>query len=78
MLKFLQKLLFATSNIQSDFDLHYGAHCHWKHEVYSKFNVSNIHEVLNAEPSIDHENYYEKKWKRLFEFEFRSNKFLHF
>ena len=58
MLKFLQKFLFAKSNIQSDFDLHYGAHCHWKHEVYAKFNVSNIHEVLNAEPSIDHENYY--------------------
>ncbi len=38
--------------------LHYGAHCHWRDQVYSDFKVNSINEVLNIEPSIDHTDYH--------------------
>jgi hypothetical protein len=52
-------LAFLPSpNIESEWNLHYGAHSHWKKEVYSKFNVTDINQVLNVEPAIDHEDHY--------------------
>lgn len=50
--------LFASRNLNEEWNLHYGAHHHWRDLVYKKFNVQNIHEVLNVEPSIDHKDYY--------------------
>lgn len=35
-----------------------GAHQYWKEVVYSQFDVDSIKAVLNVEPAIDHEDYY--------------------
>jgi hypothetical protein len=50
--------LLSTQNIHPEWNLHYGAHCHWRNDVYTKFDCKNVHEVLNKEPAIDHENVY--------------------
>lgn len=57
MLKMLRNL-FITTHLQLEWDLHYGSHCYWKEQVYLIFGVHSMKEVLNVEPSIDHEEYY--------------------
>jgi hypothetical protein len=48
----------AQVNLRQEWDLHFGAHCHWRDEVFKSFNVSDIRGVLNAEPPIDDEDFY--------------------
>jgi hypothetical protein len=50
--------LFTAQNVNQEWNGLYGAHCHWKDDVYNKFNAKNIHEILNVEPAIDHDDYY--------------------
>jgi hypothetical protein len=50
--------LFTAQNVNKEWNVHYGAHCHWRNDVYNKFNCKNIHEILNVEPAIDHDDYY--------------------
>ncbi len=50
--------LFAINSVESEWNLHYGAHCYWRDQTYSMFNVTTIKQILNIEPSIDHEDYY--------------------
>jgi hypothetical protein len=49
---------FSQTELKSNWDLHYGAHCHWREDVFQKFNVTNMREVLNVEPAIDDISHY--------------------
>lgn len=54
LLFFIASLSNASKNIYDEWYLHYGAHCHWRDVIYSKFNISSIDEVLNADnPSVN-------------------------
>lgn len=46
------------NQLSIEWSLHYGAHCHWRDKVFADFNVTTIPQVLNVEPSIDHEEFY--------------------
>jgi hypothetical protein len=51
--------LFTGNLVISSLQLtHIPAHAYWKKEVFQRFHVSSIEELLNVEPSIDHTSYY--------------------
>ncbi len=50
--------IFLTRNVTKEWNMHQATHLHYRNDVYTKFHVSNIKEVLNLEPSIDHEDVY--------------------
>ena len=63
---------FSSTNIPTMWNIHFGAHQYWKSQVYQSFNISNIKEVLNVEPAIDHEDYYNATIPEYFKSQYKT------
>lgn len=59
VLSYLLSLVHQPNpDLDAEWDLYYGAHQYWMGTVYRRYSVSDVHQVLNIEPAIDHVDHY--------------------